>query len=155
MLVLLAIGDFSLRHIPFYRQGLKWLNHSVGSCRVSENYLSCKYKWNPENWFEIVLCGRHCITCGHSFSSPKCALLWPVARRRIAFWQFCLFIILSNTLYYPIKAVSLPLTCYFPCIFHQGFFFFFLSLSTWITASKWQLNIFRYTEITSGDFFFW
>lgn len=102
--------------------------------------------------FWNLFCGRGCTNYGYFLSSLKSMLLWPVARRRNAFWQFCLFIILSNTHNYPIKAVSLPLTCFFPCIFCQ--FFFLLSLNTWITASKGQMNIFRYAEIASYDFFF-
>lgn len=102
--------------------------------------------------FWNLFCGRGCTNYGYFLSSLKSMLLWPVARRRNAFWQFCLFIILSNTHNYPIKAVSLPLTCFFPCIFCQ--FFFLLSLNTWITASKGQMNIFRYAEIASYDSFF-
>lgn len=99
----------------------------------------------------MILCGRRCTNGGGLFSPLKSALPWPVARSRIAFWQFYLFIILSNTPNYPIKAVSLPLTCFFPCISIK--IFFFLSLNTWVTASKGQLNIFRYAEISLGDFF--
>lgn len=102
--------------------------------------------------FQNYLVWEMLYNCGGLFFHLKFALLWPMASRRIAFWQFCLFIILSNTPNYPIKAVSLPLTCFFPLYFpSRGFFC--LSLNTWITASKRQLNIFRYAKITSGDFF--
>lgn len=73
--------------------------------------------------FKNYLVWEMLYNCGCLFFTLKFALLWPMASRRIAFWQFCLFIILSNAPNYPIKALSLPLTCFFPLYFPSRLFF--------------------------------